>query len=92
MDHAVRRRGASPQAVDVLEIASVHLGPGRGERRGRRVRLGEAEHRVARGDEILNDGGTDKATSATNENTHQGLSLICLEDRNPSPLGHRVSD
>ena len=70
----------------------MHLGPGGGERRGGRVRTGEAEHLVARGDEILNDGGTDKPSSAGNENTHQGFSLICLQTRNSSPLVHRVGD
>ena len=70
VDHPVRCRRAAPQAVEVLEIASVHLGPGGGERRGARVRTGEAEHRVARVDEILNDGGADEARRAGNENTH----------------------
>ena len=45
---------------------------------GARVGTGEAEHLVARGDEILNDGGTDKSTRAGNENTHQGFSLDLL--------------
>ena len=70
VDHPVRCRRAAPQAVQVFEIASVHLGPGGGERRGALVRASEAEHRVPRLDEILNDGGADEARGAGNENTH----------------------
>ena len=92
MDHPVRGRRASSQAVEVLEIAAVHKGSSGGDRRGGRVRTGEAAHLVARGDEIPNDGRTDKATRAGNENTHQGFSLICLQDRDTSPLVHRVGD
>ncbi len=55
VDHPVARRRAAPEAVQVLEVAPVHLGPGGGERRGVLVRAGEAEHRVARLEEILDD-------------------------------------
>ena len=53
----------------------MHLGPGGGERRGALVRTGEAEHRVPRLDEILDDRGADEARRAGNENTHQEASL-----------------
>ena len=82
----------APQAVQVFEIAPVHFGPGGGERRGGRIRSGEAEHLVARADEFLNDGGADEACRSGDENTHQVFSLICLQDRNLNPLVHRVGD
>ena len=63
------------KAVEVLEVASVNLGPGGGERLGPLVGTGEAEHRVPRLLEILNDGGADEARGAGNENTHQEASL-----------------
>ncbi len=88
----VRPRPPSGLAVQVLEVTSVHFGSSRGERRGGRVRTSKAEHLVSRGDEIQNDGGAHKASSAGNENTHQGFSLICLQDRNLSPLFHRFGD
>ena len=75
VDHAVRSRRAAPQAVQVLEIAPVHLDPGGGERRGALVRAGEAQHRVARLDEIPDDLGADEARRAGKENTHQEASL-----------------
>ena len=70
VDHPVRGRRAAPQAVQVLEVAAVHLGPGGGERRGALVRAGEAEHRVPRLDEVLDDRGADEAGGAGDENTH----------------------
>ena len=41
-----------------------------GERCGALVRTGEAQHRVPRCEEILNDGGANEASRAGNENTH----------------------
>ena len=67
---AVKRRRAAAQAVQVLEVAAVHLGPGCGERPGAPVRAGEAEHGVPRLEEVLNDGRADEAGSAGDENAH----------------------
>ena len=47
VDDAVGRGGAGAQAVEVVEGAAVHLGPGGGEGRGRGVRAGEPEDLVA---------------------------------------------
>ena len=70
VDHPVRCRRAAAQAVQVLEVASVHVGPGGGERLGALVRAGEAEHGVPRLEEVLNDGGADEAGGAGDENAH----------------------
>ena len=70
VNHAVRRSRGAAQAFEVLEIAAMHLGAGRGERLGARVRAGEADHLMARADKLLNDGGADKACGAGDEDTH----------------------
>src|SRR5262249_51813566 len=70
VDHPVRRRSTLPQADQVLEVAPVHLGPGCGEGLGAVVRAGEAEHRVPRLEEVLNDGRADEAAGASDKNAH----------------------
>ena len=61
VDHAIRHGRAAAQAFQVFEVASMHLGTGGDERLGARIRASEAEHLMARVDELLNDGRTDKA-------------------------------
>ena len=52
------------------------LGAHRRERCGTRVRAGEAEHAVAGGDQVQNDGGADEAGGAGDEYTHEQLSRV----------------
>src|SRR6185503_8248009 len=70
VDHAVRGGGAGAQALGVLEIAAVDLGPGGRERGGGAVGAGEADDLVARADELGNDGRTDEAGRAGDEYAH----------------------
>ena len=44
VNHAVRCGRSTPQAVEVFEIDPMDLGACGGERRGARIRAGEAEH------------------------------------------------
>ena len=57
------------------------LGAGGGERLGARIRASETEHLMARADELLNNGGTDKACSTGDEDTHRNFSLTSFHGR-----------
>ena len=70
VNHAIRLVGSPAQAFQVLEIASMRLGAGGDERLRARFRARHSEHLMARADQLLNDGGTDKARSASDEYTH----------------------
>jgi hypothetical protein len=52
----------------------MYIGSCRGKSRGRRVRASKAEHLMTRAEELLDDGGTDEAGGAGNEDTH--ISII----------------
>ncbi len=56
VDHAIRFRRAAAQALQVFEIAAMHLGAGGGERLGSRIRSRQSEHSMAGVDEFRNDG------------------------------------
>jgi hypothetical protein len=56
-----------------LEIAALDFGARVGERLGVCVRTGQADDAVAGGDEVLDDGGTDKAGRAGDEYAHEIL-------------------
>ena len=75
VDHAVRGGGSAAQAIQVFEIAAKRLGASRGKRLCARLRAGEAEHPMARVDELPNDGGADKTRSAGDEYTHGDFSF-----------------
>ncbi len=68
--HAIRRGRSTPQAVQVFNIPSMHLGASGDKRLGARIRAREAEHLMTSVDEFPNDGRTDKACSTSNKNTH----------------------
>ncbi len=70
VDHAVRHGRALAQAFEVIKIATMHLGPRGRKRLGASLRAGEAQHLVARVNEFWNDGGTDKAGSSGDKDTH----------------------
>ena len=76
VDHAIRRGRRALQAVEVVERAALHLGPGGGERRGRGIRAGEPDDLMARADELGNDGGADPAGRAGDEYTHEKTSSM----------------
>jgi hypothetical protein len=74
MDHAVRRGGAAPQALEIIEGAATHLCAGRGEGGGRGIRAGEPGDLMARADQLGDDGGADPAGRAGDENAHEETS------------------
>ena len=63
------------------------VGPGRGKRRGGRVRAREAEHLVSRADQFLDNGGADEAGRAGDEDTHEEI----LQDSTKATIGSRLS-
>jgi len=79
VDHAIRQGGAAAQAFQVFEIASMHLGPRGDKRLGGRIRASKTEHLMARADELLNNGGTDKTGSAGDEDTHDDFSITSFD-------------
>ena len=74
VDDAVRRGRAGAQAVEVVEGAAMHLGPGGGEGGGRGIGAGEPDDLMARADELGDDGGADPAGRAGDEDTHERTS------------------
>ena len=56
VDDGVGFRRGDAQGVEVVQRAAEHLGPGRGERSGFVAGAGEAEHRVARAKQLIDDG------------------------------------
>jgi hypothetical protein len=49
----------------------MHLVPCRGKGRGSRIRAREAENLMTRGDQLSDDGGTNKTGGAGDEDTHE---------------------
>jgi len=76
MDHPIRRGCSAPQTFQIFKITAMHLGAGGCKRLRARIRASKAEHLMARADEFLNDGRTDKACSTCDKDTHRHLSLI----------------
>ncbi len=70
VDDAVGVRGRLLEPVEVLEVAAAHLRAERGQRRGARVRPGEAGDLVPGGDELGNDVRTGMAGPTGDENAH----------------------
>ncbi len=72
--HLSERRANS--VVSYLASQGVtRLGACGGKRLGARIRAGETEDLMARADELLNDGGADKACGAGDEYAHDDISL-----------------
>ena len=72
VDHAVARGGAARQAFEVLERAALDLGARGGHLVRGGVRAREAEDRMARADEVGNDGRADETAGAGDKDTHEG--------------------
>ncbi len=82
VDHRIRPGRTAAQAVGIPEVAVVRLGT-RGEKGlSARIGTGEAEHLMARADQVLNDGGADEAGGAGDEDTHERKSPV--KRRQPS--------
>jgi len=76
MDDRIGRGCAGPQAVEIVEVASVNLsalGPQGG---GGRVGAGEADHLVAAGKQLVDGGGTDPAGGSGDEHAHEQILFI----------------
>lgn len=70
MDHAVRRGGRAAQDVEVVEASTDHRDAGLGQGVGGGIRTGESDDLVPCSDEVGNDGRSDPAGRAGDENTH----------------------
>src|ERR1700682_1231343 len=71
MDHAIRCGSCTPQAVEVVNSAAMHLYPSGGERSGRGIRASHPDNLMARADELGNDGRSDPAGRAGDEYAHE---------------------
>lgn len=79
VDDGVRPACALAQAFQIVERATMSLCAHRREGRRSGVGAGEPEHLMARCDEFADDGGTDKAGRAGNEDAHVKVSKQCSE-------------
>jgi hypothetical protein len=85
VDDPVRERSAAAQAFEILEIAAMGLRSRRGKGRRSRIRAGEADYLVSRGDQFADDGRANEAGRAGDEDTHEKFSrfrcapLLALE-------------
>jgi hypothetical protein len=70
MDDAVRRRGALPQNVEIVQRAAQRLSAGRFERGRGSVRAGQAEDLMACFEKFGDQSGADVSSCASNENAH----------------------
>ena len=75
VDDAVCRGRAVSETIQILERPA--MDPGASCRESCRPRVGadKTEHLMAGIDQLLNDGGSDKARSTGDENTHHDFSL-----------------
>src|ERR1700751_560919 len=80
VNHAIRGGCSTAQAFQVFKIPSLHLRAGGGKRFGAGIGPRQSEHLMARVDELLNNGGTDKSGGTGDENTHCDFSFIPFRD------------
>jgi hypothetical protein len=73
VDDAIGCRGTGRQAIEVLEIAPMHLCPGRRHCPGRGIRTRQAHDLMAGVDELGNNRGTDKTRRTGDEHAHWNL-------------------
>src|SRR5204863_5153907 len=71
VDDAIGRGGCPPQAVEVVQIAALHLGAGGGQCGGGAVGTGQADDLMPGREQFGDDGGTDVSGRAGDENTHE---------------------
>lgn len=70
VDDAVRFRSGLGQAVDVVEVAAVHLRPGCRERNGSLLGASQPDDMVASLNELGNQGGSDVSGRSGDEDAH----------------------
>ena len=71
MDHAIGGGRAAAQAVEIFQIAAMHLSARSEKRLGAGVGTRKSKHLMARRDQFLNDGSADKSGRASNKDTHE---------------------
>ena len=76
MDHAIGLRRAAAQAVEILQIAAMHLRARGPQRRRAFIRARQTQHAVPCSDQLLNHRCSDKAGRARYKYSHQTSSLM----------------
>jgi hypothetical protein len=71
VNDAIGRGRTSTQAIEIVEIASLHLGAGGTYGGGGLIGAGQAEHLVPGIEQLANDGRTDPSGRASNEYAHR---------------------
>jgi hypothetical protein len=70
VDDAVGACGAFLQAVRIVDRSTIDFGAGGGERRRLLIGSGDADDLMVRGDQFLDEGGTDEPGRAGDEYAH----------------------
>jgi hypothetical protein len=70
VDHAIGLLGAAPETVHIVERAAMHFRTRRAELSRALVRARQAEHLMAGGNQILDDGGADPTGRSSDKYTH----------------------
>ncbi len=83
VDHAVGGGGRLAQAVEVVEVAAVHLGAHGRQGRGPVVRAGQADDLMSGLQQLGHDGRPDVARRAGDENSHDELPEMTFEAVTP---------
>src|SRR3954470_6100794 len=78
VDDSVGGLRTSAQAVQVVEVALVHLGAHRLESLRRRIGARQPEYLMTCGDELRNNGRTDEPGRACDEHSHWNLPLMSV--------------
>ena len=76
VDDAVRAGGAVLQAVRIVDRSAIDLGPRGGKSRRLLVRTIEADHLMARRDQLLDDARADESSRASDKYTHEQTSMF----------------
>ena len=77
VNHAVCRRGAAAQAVEVVKGSPVHTGTGSFERGCGLVGSGQPGDLMSTVDELANDGGSDESGRSGDEYAHGKPPIEC---------------
>jgi len=79
MDDAVRSRCPCLQAIRIVDRSAVDLGAGGRERRSLVGRTAEADHLMARSDQLVDDSRADLPRGAGDKHTHKQRLRVSLE-------------
>jgi len=71
VDHAVGRRRAAAQALEILQRAAMNRGACRGQSGRSCVRAGKTEHLMTRNEQFLDNGRADPSGGASDKDTHE---------------------